>query len=111
MIIRNGGQVILGGKKAGYLQSDSEGRMWYVSPRKRDLHFFRKFSSWGVAEELVEYLLLNKVYGVRLVIDGHYVLRSSLEVLKSRGRRVQYPGYEPQILLEEYEWLREQSIL
>lgn len=102
-----GNAVMLGHRKAGFLSRDNEDheKIWYISPRRRDRHFFKIFKGWGVAIEILEFLEKHDVYGIKLVIDGKELLMSSLTMIRLHGDNVQYGGFEPQIVLPEKFWL------
>ncbi len=101
-VIRN--QIILNGVKVGFIQQDDNGTVWYVSPRKRELHFFRIYGGWGVAKEIVDYLSDSGAFGVKLSILGEHPIWASLSAIKEHGAEVQYAGFEPQIILNERYW-------
>lgn len=103
----NGNAVMLGAKKAGFLSRDDEDheKVWYISPRRRDKHFFKIYKGWGIAVEILEFLEKHDVYGIKLVIDGKELLMSSLKIVRLHGDNVQYEGFEPQIVLSEKYWL------
>lgn len=104
----NGNAVMLGGRKAGFLSRDDEDaeKIWYISPRRREKHYFRILKGWGIAVEIVEFLEKHDVYGIKLVIDGKELIMSSLEMVRLHGDSVQYSGFEPQIILAEKFWLK-----
>lgn len=102
----NGGAVMLGNKKVGFLSRDDEEKIWYVSPRVRQKHYFKIFKGWGIATEIVIFLEEHDVYGVKLVIDQRELLMSSLAMIRLHGSAIQYEGYEPQLVMAEKHWLQ-----
>lgn len=75
-----GNAVMLGARKAGFLSRDDADheKIWYISPRRRDKHFFKIYKGWGVAIEILEFLEKHDVYGIKLVVDGKELLMSSI---------------------------------
>lgn len=103
----NGNAVMLGARKAGFLSRDAEDaeKIWYISPRNRERHYFKIFKGWGVAVEILEFLEKHDVYGIKLVVDGKEILMVSLEMIRLHGDNVQYGGFERQMVLAEKYWL------
>lgn len=109
----NGGSVMLGSRKTGFLSRDDEDveRIWYISPRRRDKHFFKILKGWGIAVEILEFLEKHDVYGIKLVVDGRELLMSSLKMVRLKGDKVQYEGFEEQIILPEKFWLKKGQVM
>lgn len=98
---------MLGGRRVGFLSRDDTDceKIWFVSPRRMDKHYFRIWKGWGVAVEIVEFLEEHSVYGVKLVIDAKRLIMTSLPNLRLHGHVEQYSGFEPQIIMAEKHWL------
>lgn len=109
----NGNTLMLGHRNTGFLSRDDEDheKIWYISPRCRERHFFRIFKGWGVAVDIVEFLEKHHVYGIKLVVDGKEVLMSSLEMVRVYGENVQFGGFERQLVMAEKHWLRKGQIM
>lgn len=108
MLHLNGNAVMFGTRKCGFLSRDTEDneKIWYISPRTRSKHFFRIWKGWGVTLEIVAFLEKNDVYGIKLVIDGKEVQKSSLPMLRKHGNVIQYEPHETQLVMAEKHWLR-----
>lgn len=108
-----GNTLLLGDKKVGFLSRDDEDieKIWYISPRSRNKHYFIIWKGWGVAVEIVEFLERHSVYGVKLVIDGRELIMSSLPNLRLNGHVEQYKKFEPQIIMAEKHWLSHGQVM
>lgn len=98
------GIIELDGVRVGHLYQDDNCRVWYVSPRQRATHYFRLYEGWGVAKEIIDYLVKIDAFGIKLSILGEKPIWVSLEVFKLNSMPVQYTGYEPQSILKEKFW-------
>lgn len=109
----NGNAVMLGNRKVGFLSRDAEDaeKVWYISPRNRDKHYFVIYKGWGIAIEILKFLEEHDVYGVKLVIDQKQLLKSSLAMIRLHGSEVQYQSFEPQLIMAEKHWLRDGQVM
>ena len=118
-----GNAVLMGKKRIGYLSRDAEDveKIWYISPRRREKHFFKIWKGWGISVDLMKFLEENGVYGVKLVINNvgtpnvkerkMEIETSSLPMLHLHGHEQKYEPYELQLIMAEKHWLREGQVM
>lgn len=99
-----GSKVTVGTRRAGFLTCLSakfNNALAYVSPRKREDHYFRKYQGYGLNAELLEYLRKHKYVYVVLIEDGKRYLLSKVSDWLANGFQYYKPGYEEQLVLKE----------
>lgn len=104
-----GNAIMLGERRVGFLSRDYDDpdKVWYVSPRESEKHYFVIWKGWGIALEIVEFLEAHDVHGVKLVIDAKRVITSSLPNLRQHGHVEQYQNFERQVIMAEKHWLHD----
>ena len=97
----HGGQILLDGRRIGWITSTADGKRIFKSPRRRIPHFFRIFSGWGLSEQWLQYLEKNNFEEIHLQISDRETLVSQLKDWRIHGIPYQKSPFEEQIILPE----------
>jgi hypothetical protein len=97
----NGNQVVLDGRRIGWITKTLEGKRVFRSPRKVDAHKMRIYDGWGISEELLQWLKENEFAEVQIQIGTMRTLIADVHLWLEKGIRAQYQNFEPQIFLQE----------
>lgn len=107
--IMHGNQLILDGRKIGWITRLANGKKIFVSPRNRmgkdhkgRGHYFNVFSGFGLAVSVFEFLKRNQFDEIHLKIGQAETLITSLDVWEKHGIPYQRkPLFEAQLILPE----------
>lgn len=87
-------------KTAGLLGDDPDRGRVYVSPRKREEHFFRKHAGYAVSKSILMYLHGQKTWTILILEDGERCLEFDHRQFV-RGITLDHPDYDEQLLVPE----------
>lgn len=99
---QRGNQIFVDGRKVGWITKLGNKTRVFVSPRKRQQHYFRIFEGWGLSRDLFTYLLkVVEVQEIHLKIGKALTLTSQMLVWEQHSIPYHKEPYEPQIILPE----------
>jgi len=96
-----GPQIWLGDRRVGKITTSMEGKKVFISYRDRQHHFFRKYSGFGIAEALLDFLEDNQFNEIHIRIGKRETLISNLTEWREHGRPYKHQNFEAQIILPE----------
>lgn len=97
----HGGQIKVGDRKAGYIKCLKNGELAFITPRKRNQHYFRNYRGYGINSDLIQYLREHKVNSILIIEDSKRLLLSETEDWMFSGFEYNHRHYEPQLILSE----------
>ena len=97
----HGGQILLDGKRIGWITSTADGKRIFISPRKRQDHYFRNLAGWALSKNVLNFLKSNDFAEIHLRIGLRETLISQMSDWTNYGIDIHYPPFEPQKVLPE----------
>lgn len=109
---QNGNQILVDGRKAGWITKLGDGTRIFVSPRDRAKHYFRIFEGWGISRALFTFLLKTvEVQEIHLKIGKFLILMSKMDDWEKHCIPYHKEPFEPQIVLPEKYFKRDQMTM